>query len=349
MKFEDRPFISIDLGTSNIIAYVAKQGIIYNEPSVLAYDIMTNKLLAMGQEAYEMIGKTPDMVRMVVPINEGTISDFDAAKELIKNVFGKINMTNKFKDAVVLLACPSDITELERAALKEIAVEMGASFAIVEEEVLMAAIGAGLNIDSPSGHIVIDIGGGTTDIAIIASGSIIYSKSIKMAGKHFDEEIRKYIRSEYNIQVGEISSERIKKEIASLQKIKDERSIPVFGRDIISGLPKEAKVSSEEIRNVMVSSFAKITDTVISLLELSPPELAGDIIKNGMIVCGGGALIKGVDKYFEDIFSLPCKKAKNPLECVIEGTKQYQKVINKRYEQGYYGKANRIERSEFIK
>ncbi|AHI54299.1 cell shape determining protein MreB [Spiroplasma sabaudiense Ar-1343] len=341
MKIEEKQFIALDLGTSNVLAYVGKKGIVYNEPSIMAYDNLNNSLIALGHEAYEMVGKTNDNTRMVVPIKDGIIADMDAAKDLLKNIFGKLKMMDIWKNSVVLLACPSGVTELERDALKKVAMDLGADMVVVEEEIKLAAIGAGLNITLPRGSVAIDIGGGTTDVAIIASGEIITSRSIKAAGTSFDDDIKKYIRSEYNVNIGDKSAENIKIQIGSLGKYNAERSMSVFGRDVVSGLPKEAVVSAEEIRNVLINSFSKITDLFIELLEATPPELAGDIIKYGITICGGGALIRNVEKYFSDIFSIPCKIAKDPLMTVINGAKDYEKIIFNKLENGFYGKNGR--------
>lgn len=333
---QDRTYISLDLGTTNVLSYVSSQGIVYNEPSLMAYDVRINKLIALGKEAYDMIGKTPDNIRMVTPLVDGVIADMEAAQDLLKHIFSRMKMMNIWKTSIVLLACPSGVTELEREALRNVAKEMGAELVIIEEEAKMAALGAGINIDLPQGNLVIDIGGGTCDLAIISSGDIVVSKSIKIAGNHFDDDIRKYIRSEYNIAIGKKTAEDIKKYIGSLAKYHNERTMQIYGRDIISGLPKETKISSDEIRNVLLNAFSKITDLIIELLENTPPELAGDIMKNGITICGGGALIRNIDKYFYDIFQLPTKIANEPLMCVIEGTKSFEKVIRKRIENKFY-------------
>ncbi|WP_339020891.1 rod shape-determining protein [Spiroplasma endosymbiont of Atherix ibis] len=338
MKIEERTFIALDLGTSNILAFVGKQGIVYDEPSIMAYDNLTNTLVALGIDAYNMIGKTHESIRMVIPIKDGVIKDLDAAKDMLKHVFSKLKMLNDWKNSIILLACPSEVTELEREALKQVAYDMGADIVVVEEEVKMAALGAGINIDIPKGNIVIDMGGGTTDIAIISAGDVIISRSIKVAGNAFDEEIKKYIKSEYNVTIGGRSAEDVKKELGSLSKYKGEKTMSVFGRDIVSGLPKEAIISSEEIRNVLVNSFSRITDLLIELMENTPPELAGDIISNGFTICGGGSLIRGIKEYFNGIFSVPCHISPNPLTGVIEGAKVFQKTLNDRIENDYYGK-----------
>ncbi|WP_338985076.1 rod shape-determining protein [Spiroplasma endosymbiont of Diplazon laetatorius] len=332
----NRPFISLDLGTSNILAYVSGQGIVYNQPSLMAYDVRTNKLVAIGQEAYEMVGKTNDNIRLITPLVDGVIADLDAAQDLLKHIFDRLKMMNFWKSSIVVLACPSGVTELERDALKMVAKDMGASLVVVEEEVKMSALGAGVNIEMPMGHLIVDIGGGTTDIAIISNGDIVISRSVKVAGNALNEEILKYVRAEYNISIGIKTAENIKKSVGSLVKYPNERSMQIYGRDIVSGLPKEVTVNSEEIRNVLLGSFSKITDLVIEIMENTPPELAGDIMKNGMVLCGGGALVRNVDKYFFDIFQLPTKIAADPLNCVIEGTKAYEKIILKRVEAGEY-------------
>ncbi|AHI53404.1 rod shape-determining protein [Spiroplasma culicicola] len=332
----NRPFISLDLGTSNILAYVSGQGIVYSQPSLMAYDNNLNKLIAIGQEAYEMVGKVNDHIRMVTPLVDGVIADLDAAKDLLKHIFDRLKMMNFWKSSVVVLACPSGVTELERDALKMVAKDMGADLVVVEEEVKMSALGAGVNIELPMGHLIVDIGGGTTDIAIVASGDVVLSRSVKVAGNYFNDEILKFVRAEYNIAVGIKTAENIKKNIGSLVKYPNERSMQIYGRDIVSGLPKEAKVNSEEIRNVLLGAFGRITDLVIEVMESTPPELAGDIMKNGIVLCGGGALVRNVDKYFHDIFQLPTRIAADPLNCVIEGTKAYEKIILRKIEEGFY-------------
>ncbi|QEH62413.1 rod shape-determining protein MreB [Spiroplasma chinense] len=331
-----RPFISLDLGTANVLAYVSGQGIVYNQPSIMAYDNNLNKLIAIGEEAYDMVGKTNDNIRMVTPLVDGVIADLDAAKDLLEHIFDRLKMMNFWKNSVVVLACPSGVTELERDALKLVAKDMGADLVVVEEEVKMSALGAGVNIELPSGNLIVDIGGGTTDIAIIASGDIVLSRSVKVAGNYFNEEILKFVRAEYNIAIGSTTAENIKKNIGSLVKYPNERSMQIYGRDIVSGLPKEAKVNSEEIRNILLGAFGRITDLVIEVLENTPPELAGDIMKNGMVLCGGGALVRNADKYFHDIFQLPTRIAASPLDCVIEGTKAYEKIILRKIEEGFY-------------
>lgn len=325
---KEHSFIALDLGTANTLAYVGGQGIVYNEPSIMAYDTITNQLIALGDEAYKMVGKTHEHIRMAIPIVDGVISDMDAAQDLIKHIFNRLKLGNFWKNSVAVLACPSGVTELERGALRDIAKEMGAQYVTIEEEVKLSALGAGINIALPQGNLIIDIGGGTTDIAIIASGDIVVSKSIRVAGNHLDQEIQKYIRAEYNVLVGIKTAEQIKKDVGALVKIINDKPIRAFGRDIITGLPREVLIKPDEIKNVLLSPFSRITDLVVEVLENTSPELAGDVIRNGITICGGGALIRGIGKYFESIFQLKVKIANDPLLSVIEGAKNYEKRLS---------------------
>ncbi|WP_342252744.1 rod shape-determining protein [Spiroplasma endosymbiont of Amphibalanus improvisus] len=324
---KDYSFLAIDLGTANTIAYVSGQGVVFNEPSLMAYDTFTNNLIGLGHDAYRMIGKTHDKISIISPLVDGVISDMGAAQDLLKHIFGRLRLTNVWKNSIVVLACPSGVTELEKSALKEIALEMGATYALVEEEVKMAAVGAGINIELPEGNLIIDIGGGTTDAAIISAGDIVISRSVKVAGNHFDQEIRRYIRSEYNVIVGSKTAEAIKKDIGSVGKFKNEKPLRVFGRDVITGLPREILLKPIEIKNVLLNPFSKITDLIVEVLEKTPPELAGDVIRNGITVCGGGALIRNVADYFESIFQLKVKISPDPLLAVIAGAKVYEQNL----------------------
>ena len=342
-KKKDRTFISLDLGTANIIAYIADQGVVFNEPSMIAYDNNTNEIVAVGIPAYNMSGKQPPNIRIVRPLLEGVVADMDAVIDLLKYVFKKLKLLNAWHKSIVLLACPSGITMIERIAIKNIAFDMGASIVVVEEETKMAAIGAGINIDMPKGHLVIDIGGGTTDASIISSGETIISKSIKIAGQQIDNEIYKYIRGEYNIAVGFRTAEELKKALGSLQTYAGEARQTIYGRDIVTGLPRGIQIKASEIRNIMLNSFSRIVDMIIEVLEATPPQLTGDIIENGITITGGGALIKKLDTYLNTIFNLKTRIAKNPLLCVIEGTKEYQKRVRLLILKGVYKENNRDE------
>ncbi|WP_338983499.1 rod shape-determining protein [Spiroplasma endosymbiont of Othius punctulatus] len=325
----NKTFVALDLGTANVVAYLGGQGIIYNEPSTIAYNILHNEIIAVGMEAYDMVGKTNENTRIVTPLVDGVIADLDAAKDLIRAIFSRIKVSSLLKNSLVVLACPSSITELERNALREVVSELGAEDILIEEEVKLSAVGAGVNIWSSFGNLVIDIGGGTTDIAVIASGEIVISRSIKVAGNVLNDEIKKYIRSEYNVIVGQRTSEKIKKEVGTLSKVEGGRTYRVYGRDIISGLPREVVVSQQEIKNCLLGPFSKIIDLIVEIMENTPPELSSDIIVNGITVCGGGALIKGFEDYLKSIFQFKVHIAHDPLMTVIDGAREYEKNIMK--------------------
>ncbi|WP_342189764.1 MULTISPECIES: rod shape-determining protein [unclassified Spiroplasma] len=328
LKGTKRNYIALDLGTANTLVYIAGQGIVYNEPSMIAYDLSkNNQLFALGHEAFEIIGKTNDNIKIIEPLVDGVISDLDAALDLLQAIFKKLQLSNMWKNAIVVLACPSGVTQLERDGLKKVAYNMGAKIVIVEEEVKMAAIGADININLPSGNLVLDIGGGTTDIAVIASKGVIISRSIKVAGNLLDDEIKKYIRGQYNISIGIKSIIELKHAISSLSETKENKKFIAYGRNVLSGRPEEINITADEIRPVIITQFNRISEVLTEVLESTPPELAGDIIKNGITICGGGALIAGIDEYFSSKFNIKVKVANDPLKCVIEGTKRIEKEI----------------------
>jgi len=320
-------FISLDLGTANTLVYISGQGVVYNEPSIVAYKIKENRIIAVGTEAYKMIGKGNKTVRIVKPMVDGVITDIRATESQIKYIFMKLRLIKQLKNSVVLLACPSVITELEKAALKKIAINLGADQVFIEEEVKMAALGGGVNIYAPTGNLIIDMGGGTTDIAVISSGDIVLSKSIKVAGNYLNAECQKFIRSQYGLEIGSKTAETVKINVGSLSKYPDERRMKVYGRDVVSGLPREIEISPEEIREVLKVPVSRIIDLSVQVLEDTPAELAGDIFRNGITICGGGALIKGIDKYFADTLQLPTKICEQPLLAVINGTKKFEAEI----------------------
>ncbi|QBQ07499.1 rod shape-determining protein MreB [Spiroplasma gladiatoris] len=320
-------YVSLDLGTAYTLVYISGQGIVYNEPSIVAYKIKENKIVAVGDEAYKMIGKGNKNLRIVRPMVDGVITDIKATQAQLNYIFNRLRLDKTLQGSVMLLACPSVITELEKSALKKIATNLGATHVFVEEEVKMAALGGGVNIEAPTGQLVIDMGGGTTDVAVIASGDIVSSKSIKIAGNTLNEEILKFIRSQYGMEVGIKTAETVKIQMGSLAKYPDEKSMKVYGRDVVSGLPREIEITPPEIREVLKISLSKIIDLTVRVLEETPPELAGDIFRNGLTLCGGTALIKGIDKYFGDTLQLPAKVGQQPLLAVINGTKKYEENI----------------------
>ncbi len=320
-------FVSMDLGTASTLVYISGQGIVYNEPSIVAYKIKENKIVAVGDEAYKLIGKGNKNLRIVRPMVDGVITDIRATQAQLKYIFSRLRLDKILKGSVMLLACPSVITDLEKSALIKIATSFGAQTVFVEEEVKMAALGGGINIEAPMGQLVVDMGGGTTDVAVIASGDIVISKSIKVAGNVLNEEILKFIRSQYGMEVGIKSAETVKIKMGSLAKYPDEKTMKVYGRDIVSGLPREIEIKPEEIREVLKIPLSKVIDLIVRVLEETPAELAGDIFRNGMTLCGGTALIKGIDKYFGDTLQLPAKIGQSPLLAVINGTKRHESYI----------------------
>lgn len=327
MKKNERNFVSIDLGTTFTLVYANSQGIVYNEPSIVAYKTKDNKIVAVGHDAYKMIGKGNKSIKIVRPMSDGVITDIKTTTRQLKYIFDRLRMHSVLKGCIMLLACPSVVTKIERDALIKIAKNFGASHVFIEEEVKMAAIGGGVNIFATTGKLVVDSGGGTTDVAVLASGDIVLSKSIKVAGNALNDEIKKYLRGQYGLEVGSKTAESIKINIGSVAKYSDERIMKVYGRDVISGLPRETQITPEEVREVLKIPAAKIIDLIVQVLEETPPELAGDIFRNGIVLCGGGALIRGMDKYLADTLQLPTKVGEQPLLAVINGTKKFESYI----------------------
>ncbi len=320
-------FVSMDLGTAYTLVYIEGNGIVYNEPSIVAYKIKENKIIAVGAEAYKMIGKGNKNLRIVRPMVDGVITDIKATQAQLNYIFARLRLEKTLKNCVMLLACPSAITQLEKTALKKIAISLGAGEVFIEEEVKMAALGGGVNINAPTGRLVVDMGGGTTDVAVISSGDIVISKSIKIAGNYLNEEILKFIRAQYGMEIGIKTAEIIKINIGSLAKFIDEKSMKVYGRDVVSGLPREIEITPEELREVLKVPLSRVIELIVQVLEMTPPELAGDIFRNGIVLCGGTALINGIAKYVGDTLQLPTKVGEQPLLAVINGTKKYQSEV----------------------
>lgn len=317
MKNKD---IGIDLGTANILIYVKGEGIVLSEPSVVAMDKDTGKVLAIGKKAHEMLGRTPGSVIAVKPLKDGVIADFDKTEIMLDYFIKKIKGKTIFSKPRILICCPSNITQVEKNAIKEVAERTGAKKVYVEEEPKVAAIGAGLSIDMPTGNMVIDIGGGTTDIAVLSLNGIVYSESIKLAGNTFDTDIIKYIKNKYKLLIGEVTAEQVKIKIGTVSSKEKEKKMEVRGRDLLSGLPKTITVTSNEIKEAIKDSAEMIVHTAKLVLEKIEPELAADIIDKGIVLTGGGALLDGLDKLIEKEIKVPTKVAESPLTCVAEGT-----------------------------
>lgn len=313
--------IGIDLGTANVLIYVKGQGIVLNEPSVVAIDSDSKKVLAVGEDARNMLGRTPGKVKAIRPMRDGVIADFEITEAMLDYFIKKINGKGVFSKPRILICCPSDITGVEKNAIKEAAERTGAKKVFIEEEPKVAAVGAGMDISLPRGNMVIDIGGGTTDIAILSLGGIVTSSSIKVAGNTFDTDIMKYIKEKYKLLIGDRTSEDIKFQIGNVYFDKNSKEkMNVRGRDLITGLPKTITLTETEITEALRESAMIIVHTVKNVLEQTPPELSADIIDNGIVLTGGGALIKGMDKLLEHELKVPIRIADSPLTCVVEGT-----------------------------
>ena len=322
--------IGIDLGTANILIYVKGEGIVVNEPSVVAMDAETHKPLAVGAEAKEMLGKTPGRVQAIRPLKDGVIADFQVTEILITHFINKLNLKGVFSRPTILICCPSNITSIEKSAIKDVAERCGAKRVFIEEEPKVAAIGAGLDISRPAGHMVIDIGGGTTDIAVLSLGDIVTSTSLKIAGDKMDEEIIHYIKDKYKLLIGDRTAEQIKIEIGTAVKgAREEKTMEVRGRDLVTGLPHTIEISADETELALRENCATIVSATKAVLEKTPPELAADIIEKGIIMTGGGSLLYGLDKLIEVSTGLNVKIAENSVEAVVEGTGEVLNYINK--------------------
>ena len=312
--------IGIDLGTANVLIYIKGQGIVLDEPSVVAIDSETKKVVAVGRDARDMLGRTPGKVQAIRPMKDGVIADFEVTDIMLNHFIKKVNGRSFFSRPRILICCPSNITQVEKNAIKEAAERTGARKVFLEEEPKVAAVGAGLDISKPSGNMVIDIGGGTTDIAILSMGGIVTSASIKVAGNVFDNDIIKYIKEKYKLLVGERTAEDIKIKIGSVFKDNLKEKMEVKGRDLVTGLPHSVTISSNEIVDALKESMYKIINQAKYVLEDTPPELASDIIDKGIVLTGGGAMVNGLDKLLNEELKVPVYLADSPLTCVVEGT-----------------------------
>jgi rod shape-determining protein MreB and related proteins len=312
--------IGIDLGTANVLIHVKGRGIVLNEPSVVAIDKNTNRVLAVGEEARRMVGRTPGNIVVYRPLKDGVIADFDVTEAMLKHFINKLNVKGFLSKPRILICCPTNITSVEQKAIKEAAEKSGGKKIYLEEEPKVAAIGAGMDIFQPSGNMVVDIGGGTTDIAVLSMGDIVTSSSIKMAGDKFDMEILNYIKREYKLLIGERTAEDIKMRIATVFPGGRNEEMDIRGRDMVSGLPRTLTIRSAEIEQALHESVAVIVQAAKSVLERTPPELSADIIDRGVILTGGGALLHGIDHLLADELKVPVLIAENPMDCVAIGT-----------------------------
>ncbi len=316
--------IGVDLGTANTLVYVAGKGVVFNEPSVVAYDNETGETIAVGIEAAKMVGKTHERIRISKPLHLGVISDIKSAGTLIEYVLENLDKDSfDLAESSLLLCCPSEVTQIERESLIELASDLGIGECFIEEEVKAGVIGAGIDIFRAQGSMVIDIGGGSTDVGVLSLGDIVTSESIRVAGTFFDESIIKHIQFTHQVLIGSISAERVKMQIGTVDESLSGASetMKIAGRDLLTGIPKEIEVTQKEIRDVLIDGFDEIVNTAQRVLQQTPPELAADIINDGIIINGGGALIHGVEKYMSDKLNVMVRKSDNPLTAVCEGTK----------------------------
>jgi rod shape-determining protein MreB len=312
--------IGIDLGTANVLIHVKGRGVVLNEPSVVAIESDTKKVLAVGEEAFRMVGRTPGNIVAIRPLKDGVIADFEITEIMLKHFINKVGGKKWFSRPRILICAPTNITSVEQKAIREAAEKCGARQVYLEEEPKVAAIGAGMDIFQPYGNMVVDIGGGTTDIAVLSMGDIVTATSLKVAGDTFDTAIMKYIKNKYKLLIGERTSEEIKIRIGTVYAGSRNEQIDIRGRDMVSGLPLTVTVNSEEIMEALLESVSQIVTAAKLVLERTPPELSADIIDRGVIMTGGGALLHGLDRLLEDELKVPVFVAENPMRCVVDGT-----------------------------
>lgn len=338
MKLWDYFFkdVGIDLGTANSLVYVAGQGIVVSEPSIVAMNGKTGQLLAVGEEARKMVGRTPAHINVVRPLTNGIISDFDVTQEMLRHFLkriGKSGFVLNFRRAVI--GVPSDLTEVERKSVEDAVLGAGVSKAYIIEEAVAAALGARLPIDEPTANMIVDIGGGTTEIAIISMGGSVTSKSLKVAGDKLNEEIIRFIREEFRLAIGEPTAEELKVTIGTAIAGEQKAELTVRGRDLASGLPKEIIVKDAQIRAAIAKPLKTIAEGVREVIESAPPELAGDVLKRGIFLCGGGSLLRGIDELISKELSVAVSVVEDPLTCVARGTgvavenfQKYKHILN---------------------
>lgn len=312
--------IGIDLGTANTLVCLKGKGIILREPSVVAVDVRTDSVLAVGAQAKEMIGRTPDSIVAVRPLKDGVIADFKITAKMLQHFIKKSVKPGIFSKPRVIICMPTGVTEVERKAVEDAAYQAGAKPPVVLiEEPMAAAIGAGLPVDEPVGSMVVDIGGGTSEVAVISLGDIVTACSVRVAGDRFDEAILTYIKKKYNLLIGERTAEDIKIKIGSAYPYEDEGSLVVKGRNLLDGLPKDVTMNAAEIRDALADPLMTIVEAVRTTLEKTPPELSADIIDHGIVLTGGGALLRGIDMLIMQQTGMPVRIAKRPLDCVVDG------------------------------
>ena len=328
--------IAVDLGTANTLVYVKGEGIVLNEPSVVAIEKGTGRIMAIGLEAKRMLGRTPEAIEAVRPLKDGVIADVDITEMMLRHFLKQVTAKRVFRiKPRVVVGVPSGITELERRAVRSSAISAGAKAVFMVAEPMAAAIGVGLPVETPTGNMVIDIGGGTTEIAVIALAGIVSNTSIRVGGDEFDSAIVTFLRKNYNLLIGEPTAEAIKIQIGSAFEMGEEREMDVKGRDLVSGIPKTVHVHSQEIRECLQEPIQAVVEAVRRALEITPPELSSDIVDRGIVMTGGGALIRGMDRLLQHETNLPIHVDEEPLSCVVRGVgrildylKKYRTVLS---------------------
>ncbi len=321
--------IGIDLGTANILVTIKGKGIVLREPSVIAIDNNTGSVIAIGNEAKEMLGRTPKEISAIRPLKDGVIADYTATKLLLKNIMEKVCKKYNAIRPRVIVGVPSGITEVEERAVEETVIHAGAREVYLIEEPMAAAIGAGIQIEEPSGNIIVDIGGGTTEVAVISLGGTVLSNSIRIAGDELDEDIINYVKREMNLVIGETTAEQIKKELGCAMPLMSQMSMEIKGRDVSTGLPRTDIITSSQVEVAIKESVAQIVEVVKVSLEKTPPELASDIMEKGIVLSGGGSLIQNLDKLISLETGMPAYVAEEPLDCVVRGTGKTLQEIEK--------------------
>jgi len=312
--------LAIDLGTANTLVFARGQGIVVNEPSIVAINKVTNKIEAIGHEAKEMLGRTPGNIVAIKPMKDGVIADFDITEEMLKYFIKRAHHRNHLLSPRIVICIPSEITQVEKRAVRESALRAKASEVYLLEEAMAAAIGAGLPITEPGGNLIVDIGGGTTDIAVISLSGPVYSRSVRVAGNEMDESIIQYIKRKHNLLIGERTAEQVKIQIGSAAPLEEKLTMEIKGRDLIEGIPKTIVITDEEVREALSDTMDIIMNAVRVALERTPPELSADIVDKGVVVTGGGALLKNLDVRMKAETGLPIFLAEDPLSSAVLGT-----------------------------
>ncbi|MEW5877325.1 MAG: rod shape-determining protein [Acidobacteriota bacterium] len=312
--------LAVDLGTATTLVYTRARGIVVFEPSIVAVNRITNKVEAVGQAAKEMLGKTPGNIVAIRPMKDGVIADFEVTEKMLEYFIRKAHGRSFFVRPRIIISVPSEITPVEKRAVKDSALRAGASEVYLVEQAMAAAIGAGLPITEPSGNMIVDIGGGTTDVAVISLAGIVYSKSVRVAGNEMDEAIISYIKRKYNLLIGERTAEAIKIELGNAYPDGNQRTMEVKGRDLVEGIPKTLTITDEEVREALAETVNVIVDTVRTALERTPPELSADIIDKGIVLAGGGSLLRGLDQRLREETGIPVSHCDEPVSAVVRGT-----------------------------